>query len=87
MATENNWCTENHSGSLQMLWDLGFRSPQKKKKIFNGIQTVIDHCREFEITRDALPYEIDGIVIKVNDISLQDKMGMTTHHPRWAIAF
>ena len=76
-----------HSGSLQMLWDLGFRSPQKEKKIFNGIQTVIDHCREFEITRDALPYEIDGIVIKVNDISLQDKMGMTTHHPRWAIAF
>jgi DNA ligase (NAD+) len=34
-----------------------------------------------------LPYEIDGMVIKVNSIALQDKMGMTTHHPRWAIAF
>ncbi len=77
----------SHSDCLQMLWDLGFRSPQKEKKIFIGIQAVIDHCHEFEITRDALPYEIDGIVIKVNDIALQDKMGMTTHHPRWAIAF
>ena len=78
---------KTHSGSLQMLWDLGFRSPQKEKKIFKGIQAVIEHCREFEITRDELPYEIDGIVIKVNEIALQDKMGMTTHHPRWAIAF
>jgi DNA ligase (NAD+) len=78
---------KTHSGCLQMLWDLGFRSPQKEKKIFKGIHPVIEHCREFEINRDALPYEIDGIVIKVNDISLQDKMGMTTHHPRWAIAF
>ena len=37
--------------------------------------------------RDDLPFDIDGIVIKVNDLHLQDKMGMTTHHPRWAIAF
>ncbi|HCL84239.1 MAG TPA: hypothetical protein DIC22_09700, partial [Chitinophagaceae bacterium] len=37
--------------------------------------------------RDQLPYEIDGMVIKVNDFALQDKMGMTTHHPRWAMAF
>src|SRR6202008_3364810 len=38
-------------------------------------------------TRDDLDYEIDGMVIKINDVALQDKMGMTTHHPRWAIAF
>ncbi len=42
---------------------------------------------EFEIKRDNLPYEIDGMVIKVNDLQLQDKLGMTSHHPRWAIAF
>jgi DNA ligase (NAD+) len=76
-----------HSGSLQMLWDLGFRSPQKEKRIVKGIRAVVDYCHEFEQQRDDLPYEIDGMVIKVNSIALQDKMGMTTHHPRWAIAF
>lgn len=76
-----------HSGSLAMLWDLGFRSPQKEKKIFKGIEGVIKYCSEFEAGRDALPYEIDGMVIKVNEIALQDKMGMTSHHPRWAIAY
>lgn len=76
-----------HSQTLEMLWDLGFRSPEKEKKVLTGIAAVIAYCTEFEITRDKLPYEIDGMVIKVNDFSLQDKMGMTTHHPRWAIAF
>lgn len=76
-----------HSGSLGMLWDLGFRSPQKELKIVKGIRAVIDHCREFEKKRDDLPYEIDGMVIKVDSIALQDRLGMTTHHPRWAIAF
>ena len=76
-----------HSDSLEMLWDLGFRSPKKEKKVFKGIQPVIDYCLTFESGRDQLPYEIDGMVIKVNDFNLQDKMGMTTHHPRWAIAF
>ena len=78
---------QTHSGSLEMLWDLGFRSPNKEKKVFKGINNVIKYCNEFEIKRDSLPYEIDGMVIKVNDVELQDKLGMTTHHPRWAIAY
>jgi len=77
----------SHSGSLNMLWDLGFRSPKKEMKVFKGIQKVIEYCNAFEATRDDLPYEIDGMVIKVNDVELQDQMGMTTHHPRWAIAY
>ena len=76
-----------HSDSLEMLWELGFRSPKKEKKVFKGIRPVIDYCLDFEKGRDQLPYEIDGMVVKVNDFSLQDTMGMTTHHPRWAIAF
>lgn len=76
-----------HSGSLSLLWELGFRSPEKEKKIFKGIESVIEYCSDFEAGRDDLPYEIDGMVIKVNEIALQDKMGMTSHHPRWAIAF
>ena len=70
-----------------MLWDLGFRSPQKEKKVLHGIDNVIKYCTDFEVTRDDLPYEIDGMVIKVNEVELQEKMGMTTHHPRWAIAY
>jgi DNA ligase (NAD+) len=75
-----------HAGSLKLLWELGFRSPEKEKKVFRGIQKVIAYCNAFEVTRDDLPYEIDGMVIKVNDVALQDQMGMTSHHPRWAIA-
>ena len=77
----------SHSSSLALLWELGFRSPEKEKKIFIGIEKVIKYCNEFEEGRDDLPYEIDGMVIKVNDIALQEKMGMTSHHPRWAIAY
>lgn len=76
-----------HDGMLQMLWDNGFRSPVKEMKVVKGINAVIDYCNEFEQKRDDLPYEIDGMVIKVNDLQLQEKMGMTTHHPRWAIAY
>jgi len=78
---------KTHAGSLEMLWDLGFRSPQKEKKVLHGIENVIKYCTDYEITRDELPYEIDGMVIKVNEVELQEKMGMTTHHPRWAIAY
>jgi DNA ligase (NAD+) len=78
---------KTHSETLEMLWDLGFRSPDKEKKLFKGIDKVIEYCKKYEEGRDKLPYEIDGMVIKVNRFDLQDKMGMTTHHPRWAIAY
>lgn len=78
---------DTHSGMLDMLWQLGFKSPQQEKKVFKGIQQVIDYCNLFESQRDALPYEIDGMVIKVNSLPQQDALGMTTHHPRWAIAY
>ena len=78
---------KTHSQSLELLWNLGFRSPNKEKKVFSGIHAVLDYCNLFEEQRDDLPYEIDGMVIKVNDFTLQDKMGMTSHHPRWAIAY
>lgn len=78
---------KTHSGALELLWETGFRSPQKEKKVLKGINDVILYCEQFEATRDELPYEIDGMVIKVNDVILQEEMGMTTHHPRWAIAY
>ena len=78
---------QTHSGMLDMLWDLGFRSPKKEMRVVMGIEKVIAYIEEFESKRDELPYEIDGMVIKVNDLHLQDRLGMTSHHPRWAIAY
>ncbi|MCH5715278.1 NAD-dependent DNA ligase LigA [Niabella hibiscisoli] len=76
-----------HEGSLKLLWELGFRSPVKEMRVFDGIDPVVTYCLEFEGKRDDLPYEIDGMVIKVNSFDLQDQLGMTSHHPRWAMAF
>jgi DNA ligase (NAD+) len=76
-----------HSGMLAMLWNLGFRSPKNEMKVVQGIDAVIKYVQDFEAKRDNLPYEIDGMVIKVNNLQLQDRLGMTSHHPRWAIAF
>lgn len=76
-----------HSGILQMLFECGFRTPVKEKKVFNNIRDVVTFCLEFETRRDELPYEIDGMVVKVNEIEIQQQVGSTTHHPRWAIAY
>lgn len=77
----------SHAGTLQMLWDLGFRSPMKERRVFDSIEGVIAHCPVAEAGRDDMLYEVDGMVIKVNDIQLQEKLGMTSHHPRWAVAY
>jgi DNA ligase (NAD+) len=66
---------------------LGFKAPISESKVFDGIEAVISYCQDFESKRDNLPYEIDGMVIKVDSYELQEKLGMTTHHPRWAMAY
>jgi DNA ligase (NAD+) len=76
-----------HYDSLQWLYQMGFPAPAKEMKVFKHIDDVIAFCSEFEARRDDLPFEVDGLVIKVNDFAMQDKMGMTSHHPRWAVAY
>ncbi len=85
--SKNKNLLTTHAGSLQMLAELGFKTPVNEKKVLPDIEQVVDFCKEFEIKRDELPYEIDGMVIKVNEIELQQQTGSTTHHPRWAIAY
>jgi DNA ligase (NAD+) len=51
------------------------------------IEAVIAYCARLEAERDALPYEADGAVVKVNSLEQQRRLGATAHHPRWAIAF
>jgi DNA ligase (NAD+) len=76
-----------HYGSLQWLYQLGFPTPYKDMQCYTNIDDVIAYCEAFESKRDDLPFEVDGLVIKVNSFALQDRMGMTAHHPRWAVAY
>lgn len=56
-------------------------------KICKGIDGVIEYHKEMEGKRDSLPYELDGIVVKVNSLELQDRLGVLTRSPRWALAY
>ncbi|MFS8082877.1 MAG: NAD-dependent DNA ligase LigA [Ginsengibacter sp.] len=76
-----------HSGILELLNQLGFKTPVNEIKVFSSIKEVVSYCLEFEVLRDKLPYEIDGMVIKINRIELQQQAGSTSHHPRWAMAY
>ncbi len=76
-----------HYGMLKALSDLGFRTPAAGIRLFKHIDEVIHYCTDFERERDSLPYEVDGLVVKVNNFDLQEKLGMTSHHPRWAMAY
>jgi DNA ligase (NAD+) len=70
-----------------MLSELGFKTPQKEQKILDNSKAIVDYCEEWHEKRDHFTYEIDGMVIKVDDLELEEKLGATSHHPRWAIAY
>ena len=80
---------DTHYESLDMLANLGFKVPKDgiERKLCSNIEEVVDFCLGWEAKREAYPYEIDGMVVKVNSRELQERTGSTSHHPRWAIAF
>lgn len=77
---------KTHYESLEFFKKLGFKV-NKNIKMCKNIDEVIDYITEWTQKRDTLPYEIDGIVIKVNDVSTQEKLGYTAKTPRWATAY
>ncbi len=76
-----------HYDSIQMLNDLGFRVPIEEISLCKNIEEVIKKCEEWEKRRDNYPFEMDGLVVKVNDLRQQAVCGFTAHHPKWAIAY
>jgi DNA ligase (NAD+) len=75
-----------HSESLQTLKQLHFRASDDWK-LCAGIEAVIAYCEDWDAKREKLAYEIDGVVIKVNSIPIQNELGYTSKAPRWAIAY
>jgi DNA ligase (NAD+) len=75
-----------HSESLAALKQLRFRASDDWK-LCNGIDAVTAYCDDWDAKREKLPYEIDGVVIKVNSTAIQDELGFTSKAPRWAIAY
>ena len=77
---------KKHSDALDYIEKIGFRT-NKERRICNGIDEVIAYIAEYTEKRPSLAYDIDGIVIKVNDITKYDVLGYTAKTPKWAIAY
>ena len=77
---------ESHWESLDALARMGFKVNPRRKKC-SGLDDLLEFCREWESQRESLPYEIDGVVVKVDSIRQQQALGWTAKAPRWAIAF
>lgn len=75
-----------HASCMQLLSELGFRTPSLSESLGN-IEKVIECCDKWSREREFYPFEIDGMVVKVDDLQFQAEIGSTAHHPRWAIAF
>ncbi len=80
------WPPATQSGALELLRAAGFPVSPDARKV-HGVSAAFARCRELEAHRHDLPYEIDGVVVKVDDLSLHDRLGATSRAPRWAIAF
>jgi DNA ligase (NAD+) len=76
---------KSHSEILKNLKEWGF-PVNPKSRLCHGIDAVLDYHRTLGNERAELPYDIDGVVYKVNDIDLQERLGMATRAPRWALA-
>ena len=77
---------KNHSELLGIARKMGFDVP-KYERVVDGLNGVRDYINFWDKNRSSLPFEIDGIVIKINNIDFQKKLGFTSKFPRWAIAY
>ncbi len=77
---------ESHWEALEELARMGFKVNPYRKRCA-GVEEVLAFCAEWEGRRESLPYEIDGIVVKVDSVNQQQQLGYRAKAPRWAIAF
>jgi DNA ligase (NAD+) len=77
---------DTHSESLSRLKKLGFKV-NPNTKLCTSVDEVLEFCAHWEAHRETLPYEIDGVVVKVDSVEQQRRLGYTAKAPRWAIAY
>ncbi|HEX2195944.1 MAG TPA: NAD-dependent DNA ligase LigA [Actinomycetota bacterium] len=75
-----------HSEALQTLRDLGLRTNPNNRRV-DDLDAVYEYCTHWQEHRHDVPYEIDGVVVKVDSIDQQEELGFTAKAPRWAIAY
>ena len=86
MGYVENGRPDTHWRLLETLRDWGFRvSPHSR--LCHSMDEVVDFVREWETRREELDFDIDGVVVKVNSIAMQDELGYVSRSPRWAIAY
>jgi DNA ligase (NAD+) len=86
VAALRGWEPASHSESLEWLRERGFKV-NDDISILHGIDEVAERCRWWEDRREALDFEIDGVVVKVDDRGLQRELGVAGREPRWAVAW
>ena len=77
---------ETHAQALDAIDRLGLPS-HKLHRLCKDVDEVLGFVHDFDARRSSLPYETDGVVVKVNELALRDELGTTARFPRWAIAF
>lgn len=81
---------KTHYEAVEKTGEWGFKKPDESKKqiqLANSIEDIMNFVNYWDENRHKLPFEIDGIVLKVNNYHLQDELGFTSKNPRWAIAY
>ncbi|MGE5588778.1 MAG: NAD-dependent DNA ligase LigA [Clostridia bacterium] len=77
---------ETHLEALGLLREAGFRT-NPNTRLCRTVDEVVDYCAYWGERRDTLDYEIDGVVVKVNSLAQQERLGATARSPRWAVAY
>ncbi len=80
---------KSHHETINALESIGFKTPKEgyDRKYCRNIAEAAKFCDYWQEHREEYPYEVDGMVVKVDSLALQEEAGFTSHHPRWAIAF
>jgi DNA ligase (NAD+) len=86
LLVENREPLREHWQTLEALVKMGFKV-NPNRRLCKSFEELMAYIQEWESKRDSLEYEIDGIVVKVNDIRLWEELGTTAKSPRWAIAY